>query len=179
MVAGVIIACEIGFWVLVLLGLIVRYFGKRKTLGMALLLMTPLIDLLLLAFTVIDLRSGAEASLFHGLAAVYIGASLAFGHKMIRWADVRFAYRFAGGPAPTRSPRYGKQHAEHERRGWFRHLLACAIGSMVLYVLILLVNDPSKTEPLGQWIRLWGLILLVDFLYSFSFTLWPRRAKSN
>lgn len=179
MVAAVIIACEIGFWVFVLLGLIVRYIGKRRTLGMALLLMTPLIDVLLLAFTVIDLRGGAEASLFHGLAAVYIGVSLAFGHNMIRWADVRFAYRLASGPAPTKSPKYGKPHAEHERRGWFRHLLACAIGSAVLYVLILLVGDSGKTEPLGQWIRFWGLILLVDFLYSFSFTLWPRRAKSS
>ncbi|PAE10179.1 hypothetical protein CHI02_21005 [Niallia circulans] len=177
MIAGLIIACELGFWFFVLLGLATRYLLKKKTMGLILLLLTPIVDLLLLIFTVIDLQNGGVANFFHGLAAVYIGVSLAFGHKMIRWADQRFAYRFANGPAPMKPPKHGKEHASYERRGWFTHLLAWIIGAVLLYGLIWLVNDTSKTEQLMQMIKLWGGIVFIDFLYSFSFALWPRKAK--
>ena len=59
----------------------------------------------------IDLRAGATADVFHGLAAIYVGVSVAFGHRMIRWADEHFAHRFAGGPPPKRPPKHGPEHA--------------------------------------------------------------------
>lgn len=175
MIVAFIIACEIGFWVLVLLGLVTRYVLRQKKLGSLLLLLTPVVDLILIILTVIDLRNGAEANWAHGLAAIYIGVSLAFGHKMIRWADQRFAHRYANGPAPTKPPKYGADHASHERKGWFSHLLAWVISALVLYGMVLLVDNPDKTASLMQLIRIWGIILVIDFIYSFSFTLWPRK----
>lgn len=62
----------------------------------------------------IDLRGGATAGFAHGLAAAYIGFSLAFGHSLIRWADVRFAHRFADGPPPPEPARYGRERAVRE-----------------------------------------------------------------
>lgn len=94
---GVIIGCEVAFWVLILAGLACRYLLKWKKTGSALLLLTPVVDVVLLAVTVAHLRQGAEATFAHGLSAVYIGVSIAFGHGMVRWADERFAHRFAGG----------------------------------------------------------------------------------
>lgn len=175
--AVVIIACEVGFWVLVLAGLVARYIFRQKKLGWGLLLMTPVVDLLLLIVTALDLKNGAEASFIHGIAAIYIGVSIAFGHKMISWADKQFAYRFANGPTPTKPPKYGAEHASHERKGWFTHLLAWMIGAAALYGIILFAGDGAQTEPLMQCIQLWGAILAIDFVYSFSFTLWPRKAK--
>ena len=52
--------------------------------------------------TAIDLRGGADATGAHSLAALYLGFSIGYGHRMITWADTRFAHRFAGGPAPVR-----------------------------------------------------------------------------
>src|SRR5918996_719589 len=122
MIAALIIASEIAFWLVLLGGLATRYLLRRPRLGAALLLTTPLVDVALLAFTVIDLRGGATATAAHALAAVYIGVSVAFGHSIVGWADARFAHRFAGAPAPMRAPRSGRVHAANERRGWLRHL---------------------------------------------------------
>jgi len=174
---GVIIGCEIAFWVLILAGLACRYLLGLKKAGIALLWTTPVVDIVLLAVTVIHLRQGAEATFAHGLAAVYIGVSIAFGHSMIRWADTRFAHKFAGGAAPAPKPKYGREHARLERIGWLKHLLAWAIGCLCLGGMIYLVDDSGGTEPLIQMIRLWSIVLGIDFLISFSYTLSPKKAK--
>lgn len=85
-------------------GLIARYPLRRPRLGAALLIAVPVVDLVLLAATMIDLRRGATATFAHGLAAAYLGFSVAFGHSMVRWADQRFAHRFAGGPPRAEPP---------------------------------------------------------------------------
>lgn len=178
MITAFIIGCEIGFWVFVLAGLICRYILRWKKVGALLLLCTPLIDLALVIAAVYDLRGGAEASFAHSLAAVYIGVSIAFGHRMIKWADERFAHRFAGGPKPAGKPKYGQAHAHYERIGWLHHLVAWVIGAAILYGMVLLVNDESRTAVLFNTLRLWSLILGIDFLISFSYTLWPRKEKT-
>lgn len=177
--AAFIIGCEVAFWILVLAGLACRYLWGKKRLGAVLLIGTPMIDLALLVATFVDLRGGAEATLMHGLAAVYIGVSIAFGHSMIRWADIRFAYWAKRGPQPPRAPRHGAEHARRERQSWFRHLIAWAIGCALLYGLVLLVGDEDQTAALLQTMSLWSLILGVDFLISFSYTLWPRQPKKD
>ncbi|MCD9022575.1 hypothetical protein [Cohnella silvisoli] len=179
MIPAIIIGCEIAFWVFVLAGLACRYILKLKKTGAFLLYCTPVVDLILLIVTVIDLKGGTEASFTHGLAAVYIGVSIVYGHSMIKWADVRFAHRFADGPPPQKKVKQGKEHARNERRGWFQHLLAWAIGCAILYGMIIMVNVDSRTEGLQQMIRSWSIVLTIDFLYSFSYTLWPRQQKDR
>src|SRR3954465_9131427 len=93
----VILGGEVAFWLFVVGGLVSRYtFGKKK-MGLFLLSCTPVIDLLVLLFTGIDLKNGAEANYLHGLAAIYIGVTVVYGKSMIRWADQRFAYRYKKG----------------------------------------------------------------------------------
>jgi len=179
MIASLIVACEIGFWAFVAAGLFLRYIVKARKLGGFFLVCTPIIDLALLAATAADLRNGATADFFHGLAAVYIGVSVAFGHRMIRWADERFAHRFAGGPAPQPKPKYGREHARYERHMWYRHLLAWAIGSAILYGMVMYVGDDSRTSQLTLMIFRWNVILAIDFIWSFSYSIWPRKAPSS
>jgi len=174
LIAFIIIATEIAFWVVLLSGLTARYVLRRPRLGALLLVATPLVDLVLLGFTVLDLSNGATASVAHALAAIYIGVSLAFGHSLVQWADARFAHRFAGGPAPQRAPRSDRAHAAHARRGWRRHLLAWAIGVSLLLGAVAVVADAGRTEALLQTAGTWTLILVIDFLISFSYTLFPR-----
>lgn len=175
----VILACEIGFWVLVAAGLTARYLLGRPRLGLVLLAGAPLVDLLLLAAATIDLRAGARAELPHALAAVYIGVSVAWGHRLIGWADSRVAHRFAGGPRPVRPPRTGPAHAARERREWLRHALAWFVGVTLLGLSALLVGGRTETEVLTNVAVVWTVVLAVDFLISFSYTLWPRRARTG
>jgi hypothetical protein len=174
---ALIVAAEIAFWLVLLSGLVARYGLGRPRLGMALLVATPFVDLALLAVTTIDLRRGGEAALPHAIAAIYIGVSVAWGQRMINWADARFAHRFAGGPALERPPRTGQAHAARERREWLRHVVAWAAGTALLGLGVLVVGDLDRTWALLNVAVLWTFVLAIDFLISFSYTLWPRRAS--
>jgi hypothetical protein len=172
-VLTVIVACEIGFWVTVLGGLAARYLLHRRRLSLVLLLTAPLLDVVLLVTTAADLRSGSTASLEHGLAALYLGFSVAYGHRLVHWADVRFAHRFDGGPAPVRLT-----GAAYTRACWAdvgRTLLAVSVAAVVLLGLIGWVDAPERTEALRGEFPLLGLVLGVELLWAVSYTVWPRR----
>jgi hypothetical protein len=174
-VTAAIIACEALFWVLLAAGLAARYVLRMRLLSTALLVAVPLVDVVLLAVTALDLSRGGTADAAHGLAAVYVGVSVAFGGQMVAWADQRFAHRFAGGAAPARPPRTGAAHAAHERRQWLRHLLAYVVAALVLAALSVLAGDLDAARPLWTPMLPWAIALVVDFIISFSYTLAPRR----
>jgi hypothetical protein len=172
----VIVACEIGFWVAIVAGLAVRYLLRRRRLGAALLVCAPLLDLVLLAATAVHLRSGAEASWEHSLAALYVGFSVAYGHRLIHWADLRFAHRFAGGPAPDKP--YGAAYTRLCWGGVARTALAAVIAATVIGLLVLVVGDADRTAPLLDTFPLLALITGLDLLWAISYTVWPRRAPA-
>ena len=178
MLVAVIVGCEIGFWVLLGAGLVARYPLRRRRLGAALLVCVPLVDLVLLVATAVDLRGGATADFSHGLAAAYLGFSVAFGHSMVRWADQRFAHRFAGGPPPVRPPRYGWERTRHEWREWGKALLAWAIACTLLGGAILWVGDAERTRELVGWIQKLTVAVVI-WLVAFPVweTIFPRRPR--
>ncbi|MFD0570218.1 hypothetical protein ACFQ0T_14540 [Kitasatospora gansuensis] len=100
MIVTLIVAGEVGFWVVLALALAARYLLGWRTVSTVLLLGLPLIDLVILVLTVLDLRHGTVASWTHGLAASYVGFSVAYGHYLVGWADAHVQHRFAGGPKP-------------------------------------------------------------------------------
>ena len=174
---ALIIAAEIGFWLVLLSGLVARYVLRRRRLGAILLAGVPVVDLVLLVATAVDLSRGGTAEAGHGLAAAYIGYSVAFGHTMVRWADERFAHRFAGGPPPSRPPRYGMAKARHEWRLFGKAVLAFAISAGLLAAMILAVGAAERTAALEQWILRLGLVTAIWALWPITYTLWPARAK--
>jgi hypothetical protein len=122
-------------------GLTLRYPLGRPRAGAVLLFLTPVIDLVLLVVTVLDLRGGAQAEWMHGLAAAYLGYSVAFGPSTIRWVDVRFAHRFAGGPPPSRRDRYGRARSIKEWKIFGLAVLAWLVSAGLLLGAIALVGD--------------------------------------
>ena len=177
MLIAIIIACEIGFWVVLAAGLAARYVLRRPRLGAALLICVPLVDLVLLAAATVDLARGATAQFGHGLAAAYVGFSVAFGHGMIRWADERFAHRFSGGPPPTRPPRHGRERTRHEWREFAKAALAWAIACGLLLLAIGIVGAGDRTAQLDGWIARLTLVLAIWAIWPISYTLWPPKPK--
>jgi len=173
LVAWAIVCCEILFWVFIVAGLIVRYGFRRERLGFRLMAMSPVIDIVLLLLTVFDLSRGSTATLAHGLAAIYIGVSLAFGKQMIAWADERYR-RFILREQVSRE-RISK--ARKERNGFYRHVLAFLIGGALLGAMILRLGDAEQTESLLRTLQLWGLVLVIDGVISMSYTVFPARSK--
>ncbi|MEV0456277.1 hypothetical protein [Catellatospora methionotrophica] len=176
MLLVVIAACEVGFWVILGAGLAARYLLRWQRVSTVLLVGVPVTDLVLLGATALDLSRGATATWAHGLAAAYLGFSVAFGPSMVRWADVRFAHRFAGGPAPVPAPRYGAARTRHEWREWVKALIAWAIAVALLGAAILVVGDAGRTAELQGWIGRLSIVLGVWLVgWPVYYTVFPKR----
>ncbi|WP_141430754.1 hypothetical protein [Bacillus sp. 03113] len=176
-IAWMIITCEVAFWIVILFGLLLRYLFHFKKLGLILLALTPVIDLLLIIITSIDLYNGATATIAHGLAAVYIGVSIAFGKSMIKWADERFQYYFIKkGTKPSKKA--GIKFAKSYAKGFIRHIIAFLIGSSILLMMIYYINDSKRTDNLYGMIKIWTLILSIDMFITISYFIWPKKEKT-
>ncbi len=162
-------ACEVFFWVLLVAGLAARYVLRARRLSTVLLICVPVLDVVLVSASLIDVARGSAPGLTHGLAAVYLGFTVAFGHSVIRWADGRFAHRFAGGPPPPRAPRYGGPKVLHEWNGWGKLLLGWGIALAVMVVTALVagtgIPDPTAwvTDPMWSWGARLVPVLLIWF----------------
>ncbi len=146
-----IISCEVAFWVVLVLALAARYLRKRKRLSRGLLICLPLIDLLLITFTAIDLRRGTTPTFAHGLAAAYIGFTIAFGPVAVKWADEQFAHRFAAGPKPPPAPSRGWELVLYDINLWVRCIVAAAITVALVEGLVYVVGDNERSQPLLAW----------------------------
>lgn len=144
----VILGCEIGFWAVVLAGLVARYLLRRPRLSTGILLAVPVVDLALVAAVSLDLSSGAPVQSVHRLAGIYLGVTVAFGHSMIAWADGWFAHRFAGGPRPRRTSTTGPAALRHEVTAFARWLAAAAIAAGITWLLAITVADDSQARDL-------------------------------
>lgn len=174
-----IVVCEVGFWVLLAAGLTARYVLRMPRLGMGLLLCEPLLEVLLLVVTAIDLKSGAEPAWRHGLAAIYIGYTVGHGHRTVKWLDGHAAHRFGGAPPPVRPPRYGMGRARHEAQIWLGSVVAAAVAAALLLAAVWYVGDAGDTSKLeatigGVWriVGIHGLIVL-------SYAVWPKKAPEG
>lgn len=176
MILAAIIACEVGFWLAIIAGLVARYPLRRPRLGGALLLAAPVIDLVLLVLVAVDLLGGGTASWHHGLAALYIGLSVAYGHRMIAWADRAFAQRFRGQAKPP--AQYGWDYALASWKDVLRTLLAAAIAAAILGGLVLLVGVPERTAELLPFFPILGVIVGIDLIWAVSYTVWQKRAPA-
>jgi hypothetical protein len=160
-----IVGCEIAFWLLLMLALVVRYVLQRNALSRALLLALPAADLLLLAFTALDLRAGTPATFAHGLATAYVGFTIAFGGVAVRWADRRFAHRFAGGPPPVAAPKYGWPAVRYEFALWLRCIAAWAITVALLAGLIAYIDSEAVTKSLSVWFGIASASIVAWFVF--------------
>lgn len=179
-------ACEIGFWVLIGAGLATRYLAPvlARRLSTVLLLLVPVLDVVLVVASLLDVARGSTPGLTHGLAAVYLGFTVAFGHSMIKWADGRFAYRFAGGPPPMKPPKYGAANVAYEWREWGKAALAWAIAMAVMVVTSFVagagipVLRDWAVDPMWTWAMRISVVLVIWFV---GWPLWstidPPRAK--
>ncbi|MFD4698027.1 hypothetical protein [Streptomyces niveus] len=179
MIVTLIIICEVGFWVLLGLGLALRYFAGMPRASVAVLLCEPLLEILLLVVTAIDLKNGAEPDWKHGLAAVYIGFSVALGPELIKWADGRFAHRFAGGPPPVRPPKYGKARLVYEWKTAARWIVASAIAMGLLQAAIWYVGSDGETGSLQTWQEKMLFVIGINVVWALGYTLFPKRAPGG
>ena len=172
-----IIFCEVGFWICLALGLFSRYYIKHEKLSKGFLYSIPVLDIVLLVATTIDLHQGSMAQFAHGLAAAYLGFTLVFGKSVIKWADHKVQTTFYNA-LDYQEQRYGFDYAKLEWRSWLKAVLACSIAAIFLYVAIYFVNDPIKTEALSEWYFILTNLLVIWLLFGpVWFTLFQKKPK--
>jgi hypothetical protein len=174
-VIAVIVACEVGFWIAVLGGLTLRSVAGMPRLGAAVLVLAPVLDAVLLVVTAIDLRAGGTATWEHGLAALYIGFSVTYGHRMMRWADRHLARLRTGQALPAKPLGWA-----YTRKCWadvVRTVIAAALSAAVLAGLIAWGGPGTPgIEPLVAWFPVLGVVVAVELLWALGYTVWPKRA---
>ncbi|GHC48507.1 hypothetical protein [Streptomyces cinnamoneus] len=177
MIVTLIVVCEVGFWVLLAGGLSLRYLARMPRAGIAVLLMEPVLELVLLIATAVDLRNGATADWKHGLAAVYLGFSVGLGHSTIKWADQRFAHRFAGGPPPVKPPKYGTARTVHEWKTAGKWVLAAAVAMGLLQAAIMYIGGSGDVSSLRMWQSKMLWVIGINVVIALSYTIWPKQPK--
>ncbi|MFF9146724.1 hypothetical protein ACF1BN_17865 [Streptomyces sp. NPDC014861] len=175
MIVTLIVVCEVGFWVLLAAGLAARYLLRMPKLGLGLLLCEPLLEVLLLVVTAMDLKNGAEPSWRHGLAAVYIGYTVGHGHRTVKWLDGHAAHRFGGAPPPRKPPRHGKGRALHEGAVWLGSVVAGAVASVLLLAAIWYVGDAGDTSGLRGWMNGVWKAVGIHGLIALSYAVFPSK----
>lgn len=160
-----IVGCEIAFWVVLFSGLFIRYFLGLRTLSTVFLVSVPLIDVALLAATMLDLNRGATATIVHGLAAAYIGFSIGFGGGSIRWADTWFAHKFANGEAPEKAPTHGRHALRYEFVWWLRCVLSVFVTQLLVFLAITYIDDSTRSEQLELWLTLPLITVALWFVF--------------
>ncbi|MBT2480890.1 hypothetical protein [Streptomyces sp. ISL-94] len=137
----------------------------------------PLMELVLLVVTTLDLKNGA-ADWKHGLAALYIGYTVAYGHYTVKWLDGHAAYRLAGGDNPA-GPGWGKVRAVHAWKLWLRTVVAAAAALGLLQTAIWYVGGAGGVSSLKAWqfgaLRAVGIHALI----AATCTLWPKKAAAG
>ncbi|MEU0894271.1 hypothetical protein [Streptomyces massasporeus] len=179
MIVALIAACEIGFWVLLAAGLATRYLLKMPRTGLALLLCEPLLEVVLLVATALDLKNGAEPNWTHGLAALYIGYTVGHGHRTVKWLDGHAAHRLGGAPKPIGPPRYGMARARHEGTVWLGTLTGAVVATVLLQLAIWYVDDPSRVTSLESWRWVAWRTAGIHGLIALSYAIWPRKAPAG
>jgi hypothetical protein len=175
-IVALIVACEIGLWILLGLGLLARYLLRLRTLSTLLLAAIPLLDVVLVVAVTLDLMGGAEPRYVHGLAGIYLGFSVAFGPSIVRWADVRFAHRFAGGLPPVKPAKGTPERVAHLWREWNRVVVAAVITSVVLGGLVVFVATPEQSGQLTWWI---GRVWVIAGIWLVAGPLWESGSRAT
>lgn len=179
MIAAIVTA-EIAFWVLLVGGLALRYLLRARRVSTIVLAAVPLVDLVLVAFVAVDIARGAPADRAHGLAAIYLGFTVAFGHSLIRSVDARFKHRFAGGPKPEKPAKGSREEVRASWAEWRRVVLAAAVASAGLLLLIALDGRPVP-DSIGAATGdpYWSLIVMLGMVTGIWFLAGPAFARTK
>ncbi|WP_226435230.1 hypothetical protein [Rhodococcus yananensis] len=160
-ITAFIIASEIGFWIALALGLLLRYPLHLPRPGAVVLALIPLIDIVLLVAVAMDLHRGSEVGHIHRIAGVYLGVSVAFGPSVVRWADRRVAYLFAGGEKPVPAPKDGPEAFRNECRSFGQWLIAAGISGAVILGLGATVADDTQSAALESVFPMLGVVTVI------------------
>ncbi|MFI9380169.1 hypothetical protein [Kutzneria sp. NPDC052558] len=172
-----VIGSEIGFFVLLLAGLAVRYLVKMPKTGAVLLALSPVGYVVVLIVGAVELARGGAADIAHVFGAIIIGIVAVSGRHHLHTMDGWVRRRLAKQPKPRL---HGREFAHKQRTDFYRRTGEWAVVVALLAGGYALTGfDPARGGQLlgGAWF--WTVVLIIDFFWSFSYTVFPRAEKQT
>ena len=182
----VLIASEIIFFVFVGLALLLRYWFRLKKASIIAFIIVILNELAVFAIGVFDYIEVGTFSQFQMLIIIFIIYAILFGKsdfkKLDRWIQKKVA-KLKGEPIPdfgeeSKRKLYGKEHAKEERKGFYQHLIIFVIAQICFFLMLHFI-PMENTDLIAGISNVWTKVLIIDFIWSFSYTIWPKKEKSH
>lgn len=185
MLYAALIGSEIIFWILLLGALAVRYGLGWHRVSTVILGVIVVNETALLGLAGWDLRRSGHASIDHVITAAAFGYIVVYAPRDLREADkwVQRKLRRTGQqqntPPASRTKRTGQAHARAERRGWYRHARMWLVGVTLMMLGVLAGGSLDAGRTLFYSALVWTIILIIDGMISFSYTLWPKKPPQS
>lgn len=202
-----LIIAEVVFWVSIITFLVLRYwFGFRK-LSVVFFFLFIINDLWIATMGFMDYLKTGEFTSYQVVILIILVYALTYGKTDIKRLDIFIKKKVAAWRGETNlsieSPTllYGKEHARIERKQFLLHLLVFIVVHLALLVIIgaseSIKEISSLQELLNVWFnqknsvfpfdnssannlsRIWTIILIIDGVTSFSYTLFPRAERKK
>jgi hypothetical protein len=201
------ILTEVAFLLLTGAFVVSRYRLGWRRISLVALALLALNELAYLALAALDYQETGKISAYQIIAVIWVLYLIFEGkkdfekidrflrQKMARWRGEAsppageslktMNGNSASSPQEQKAANLtGREHAKKERRDWYAHVLIFAVGQAVLFVLgeswiaaRLSGEVPEHLSALMQVGRIWCIVVIVDGLWSLSYTVFPRRAK--
>lgn len=202
------IAIEIVFWLCIVLFVFLRYvLGLRK---MSIWILPFFVASVLADAYLgwIDYKSTGEFSIFQFIIVITVIYAITAGVSDFRRLDAyiqRKVVKWKGEAELEISvkspPKYGCEHARHERYGWYMHVVMFVVAQIAFFYLFGTRDQFSVDEwfafefyrtwledealgayedvKLNQVVRAWFIVLIIDGIISLSYTFFPRKEKNE
>lgn len=188
-----LLGAEVSFWVLSVAFLLLRYLLDLDRASFVVLALIVLDNLFIAGLGFLDYLRTGEFAAYQLVALAIIAYGLTFGKRDFRRLDRYMKRKVAGwrgeAPSPPAEPQAKaaapRHKAEKERRRFYWHLAVFVVGQAMLYAVGeswlaaqfagAAPEDPSALMSAG---RVWVVVLVVDAIWSFSYTVFPKRAES-
>lgn len=181
---------------------VMRYWFHQHAIAFGAVLLLIINELFLAILAIFDYMETGKLASFQIITIIFFIYLLIEGKKDFQKLDHYFKMKVAEwkGETATTLPeeqkneahQYGLSHAKLERRGWYEHLLIFIIAQIIFLnvssfsgfenIRFNNIGNLFKVYEDGQINKansLWGIILLIDFFWSFSYTIWPRKEKKT
>lgn len=197
---------EVIFWSSLIGFLLLRYAFDLKQLSKYAIVIWLASDLWLLTIGILDYTQTGTFDRFQIIILIFLIYAFTFGKNDFKrldgWIKKAVARWKCGTPpqndAGSDGRLYGTAHAKSERRKFYVHLIIyiAAHAGFILFQgydvtsVAELVNNldaandggspDGETELISSISgisAIWTFILLIDFIWSFSYTLWPKKDK--
>lgn len=168
-----IVLLEVLFWVCLFGGLFVRYVFAWRHVSAALLIATPFTDLIQLVVALFDVAGGGYPSFLHGMAAFYIGFSIAGGQQVVYAMDVRFSARFNGARSQKAAKvKIPQQRLQDAYKDWYRCIYASVVSLGILFTLIAVAGYRKSF-----WLIYWSIVVLFTVVMWWILGVWRLERK--